>query len=37
MSMGETSLKVSRVKTNLHPNRGEGRVFNVTSAGKRGT
>ena len=35
--MGETSLKVSRVETNLNLNRGEGRVFSVTSAGKRGT
>ena len=36
-SVGETSLGVSRVKKNLDLNRGEGRIFNVTSAGKRGT
>ena len=36
-SVGETSLGVSRVETNIDPNRGEGRIFNVTSVGKRGT
>ena len=35
-SVGETSLRVSQVKTNLDPNQGEERIFNVTSAGKRG-
>ena len=34
-SVGETSLGVSQVETNLDPNRGEGRIFNVISAGKR--
>ena len=33
-SVGETSLEVSRVETNLDLNLGEGRIFNVTSAGK---
>ena len=32
-SVGETSLEVSRVETNLNLNR----IFNVTSVGKRGT
>ena len=36
-SMGETSLEVSRVETNLNLNRGKGRIFSVTSEGKRGT
>ena len=36
-SVGETSLKVSRVETNLNLNRGKGRIFSVTSVGKRGT
>ena len=36
-SVGETSLEVSRVETNLDLNRGEGRIFSVTSAEKRGT
>ena len=36
-SVGGTSLGVSRVETNLDPNRGEGRMFSVTSARKRGT
>ena len=36
-SVGETSLGVSRVETNLDLNLKEGRIFNVTSAGKRGT
>ena len=35
-SMGETSLGVSRVETNLNLNQGEGRIFSVTSAGKWG-
>ena len=35
-SVGETSLGVRRVKTNLDPNQGEGRIFSVTSVGKRG-
>ena len=36
-SVGETSLRISRVETNLNLNRGEGRIFSFTSAGKRGT
>ena len=36
-SVRETSLGVSRVQTNLNLNRGEGRIFSVISAGKRGT
>ena len=34
-SMGETSLRVSRVETNLDQNQGKGRIFNVTSVGKK--
>ena len=33
-SVGETSLGVSRVETNLDLNLREGRIFNVTSVGK---
>ena len=36
-SMGEASLEVSRVETNLNLNRGKRRIFSITSAGKRGT
>ena len=36
-SVGETSLGVSQVETNLDLNRGEGRIFSVTSTGKRDT
>ena len=36
-SVGEESLGVSRVETNLDPNQGKGRILSVTSAGKRGT
>ena len=36
-SVGETSLRVSRVETNLDPSRGEGKIFSVTSARKMGT
>ena len=36
-SVRETSLVVSRVETNLNLNRGEGRIFSVTSVRKRGT
>ena len=36
-SVGETSLEVNRVETNLDLNRGEERIFSVTSVGKRGT
>ena len=36
-SVGEISLGVNRVETNLDPNQGEGRIFSVTSTGKRGT
>ena len=35
-SVGETSLRVSQVETNIDPNRGEGRMFSVTNAGKMG-
>ena len=35
-SVRETSLGVNRVETNLDLNRGEGRIFSITSAGKRG-
>ena len=36
-STGETSLRVSRVETNLDPNQGEGRIFSGLSVGKWGT
>ena len=36
-SVGETSLGVNRVETNLDLNRGKRRIFRVTSAGKWGT
>ena len=36
-SIGEIILGVSQVETNLDPNRGNERIFSVTSAGKRGT
>ena len=36
-SVGETSLGVSRVETNLDPNQEEERILSVTSEGKRGT
>ena len=36
-SMGVTTHKVSRVETNLNLNQGEGRIFSVTSTGKRCT
>ena len=36
-SVGETILGVSQVETNLDQNQGEGRIFSVTSAEKRGT
>ena len=34
--VGETSLGVSRVETNLDPNQEEERIFSVTCAGKKG-
>ena len=36
-SVGETSLEVNRVETSLNLNRGEGRIFDVTSVEKKGT
>ena len=36
-SVRETSLWVNRVETNLDLNRGEGRIFSITSAGEKGT
>ena len=34
-SVRETSLKVNQVETNLDLNRGEGRIFSITSVGKK--
>ena len=36
-SVGETSLEVSQVETDLDLNQGKGRIFSVISGENRGT